>query len=366
MPDRCLHSSRGRRCRLLLLQLLPLLLPLALWTAASAEDVDPAAFCGGLTLDAYGVGSQASLIQDQTDAFDLLALIKSFRGAQGEGAMIRLIQSHQWSSKGPQYAQSLIVFAAPGIAFCIAFLIWWLCMSGCRLCGRCCRPQKALEDYSKCEKCCPVITYIVFGLLAGAFSIVGLLYLLSAANAITGVLCDVEALRADTGTFLTNITDPLDDIAAATGVATARVSGRVGHAASVQANFSQALASLGNFSDSLAALPLKPRFGSAPHPCDCSFCAPTATQTASVTQDLNASASGAIADLSSIEVDVTAQVVNVGDQIVKAAVDAKNNTKFMVTYVFEHGDGRASLVVVVDFGREVFAVFCFAFFVLLF
>ena len=247
--------------------------------------------------------------------------------------MIRLIQSHQWSSKGPQYAQSLIAFAAPGIALGIGFLIWWLFMSGCRLCGRCCLPEKSLEDYSKCEKCCPVITYVVFGIVAGAFSVVGLLYLLSAANAVTGVLCDVEALRVDTGTLLSNITDPLDDIAAATGVATARVSSRVGHAASVQANFSQALASLTNFSDSLSALPDNPRFGTAPHPCDCNFCGPTAAETASVSQDINVSASPTIADLSSLEVDVTAQVVEVGDQIVKAAVDAKNNTQFMVRYV---------------------------------
>jgi hypothetical protein len=103
----------------------------------------------------------------------------------------------------------------------------------------------------------------------------------------------------------------------------------------VQTNFSASLGQLRGFSAALAALPGAVRHGtgSAPHPCDCTFCDPTATECAATVDDLNATVTPSVGDLSRVEDDVTSQVVAVGDQIIGAANGAVNNTDFMTTFV---------------------------------
>ena len=97
-------------------------------------------------------------------------------------------------------------------------------------CGNCCLPEKKLADFTKCEKLCPLFTYITSGLLASVCSILGLLYLLQVANSVTGMVCDVENLRADTSLFLNNITVPLSNISTTTSTAVNKIKLKVGNA----------------------------------------------------------------------------------------------------------------------------------------
>ena len=147
---------------------------------------------------------------------------------------------------------------------------------------RCCKPEKALSAFTKCDKLGPIFMYMFCGLVAGICSLLGLLYLLQVQNAVNGLVCDVEVFRSDTSLFLDNITLPLGTISNQTATTVAIVSNKVGNASLVKLNFNLTLTALTNTSTYLqelspvnnmhwAANPSRPEV----LPCNCSFCEPT-------------------------------------------------------------------------------------------
>jgi hypothetical protein len=81
------------------------------------------------------IQQQASMVQNQADQLDAVALMQQLRGGGGEGdTMGRIMKTHAWETKGLRYSQSLIFFAAPPIGLGIIFFFWWIITSTCRCC----------------------------------------------------------------------------------------------------------------------------------------------------------------------------------------------------------------------------------------
>ena len=139
LPPSTMVSSTPIFSPLLLLPFMLLLLTSPPFTRADVvED-----FCGSTaSVDAYGsqasmVAAQGSRVQEQTDAFDAVAFMQQLRGGGTTGdSMSAIMKTHAWERKGLRYSQSLIFFAAPGIALGIIFFFFWFFMTMCRFCGK--------------------------------------------------------------------------------------------------------------------------------------------------------------------------------------------------------------------------------------
>jgi hypothetical protein len=169
---------------------------------------------------------------------------------------------------------------------------------------RCCKPEKKLAEYTKCEKLCPIIAYMSVGIIAGICSILGLLYLLQVANAVTGLVCDVEDFRIDTSDFLDNITNPLSNISTLTATTVASISKKVGNASYVNNQFNNTLTSLNNASHYL--LEHSPVNNihwnddiSNHHllPCNCTFCEYTSAGLTSIKNTMATNIGSTLTDL---------------------------------------------------------------------
>ena len=81
------------------------------------------------------VQEQASVVQNQADQLDAVAMMQQLRGGDDTGdSMGRIMKTHAWETKGLRYSQSLVFFAAPPIALGIIFFLWWIITSTCRCC----------------------------------------------------------------------------------------------------------------------------------------------------------------------------------------------------------------------------------------
>ena len=348
---------------LFLLTILPAIVLTVLPAPTHAISVEEFCVDRSLSQLQYGgtqatmVQQQASLVQDQANTLNAVALMQQIRGGQGSSSgdsMTRIMKTHAWETKGLRYSQSLVFFAGPPIALGIVFFFFWIITATCRCCdtiefdvccsrhcGNCCLPEKKLSEYTKCEKLCPVFTYIFLGLIASVCSILGLLYLLQVANSVTGMVCDVENFRSDTSKFLDNITVPLSNISTATTTAVGRVTQNVGNATFAQAHFNYTTENMTMASlylkeydireteerrDTLQQLPYAA-------PCNCTFCTATGKGLESTKQEMIRNLGSTLDDLIQLEQDVVNSVVNIGDQIKKTVSTASTNSYFLIHFV---------------------------------
>ena len=296
---------------------------------ANAEDakVTIGEFCSDLNLAQFGVEEQADFVQGGADQVPAVKLMQDLRGGTDHGgvSLSTIIKRQTFVSQGPTYAQGISFYAAPGIVMGICMFLWCCCTSTCRMCGRCWKPKKRIADYSRYEKCCPVWSYLFFGAVAGAFAIVGLVYVLQASNAVTGTICDLENMRIETDAFVDGIQTPLNSLSSQTDEVLTRVQNQVGATSGASAKLTDSISGFSDFSVYCNSVNIQPRVAN--H--TCTFTDATAKTSQTIAANLDADIRPTLADIAIVETNVKRNMLDSAKPIIKAAGDASKNIAWM-------------------------------------
>jgi len=275
-----------------------------------AEKVAEDPFCGEiLGVNQYAdLSEQEALVKSAAEQGNAVKFMQDYRGDGGSGAaLLKKSLKYASTSQMARYGQSLALFAAPGIVFGVIMSLWWLCFSSCRMCGRCFKPKKAQDEYSRKEKLCPVFTYIFVGLLGAACSIIGVVYLMEVMNTVTGAICDVDFMRLESAEFFNGMTGPLNKIDSLFMTASTGIKSTMQKSGSIDGGLKNMTASLKSYGKKVKAINIP----GAP----CLFCNAMGDQSVIAANEMDDQAEKPIQDL-----------IDLGKSIDRKVVAAQNET----------------------------------------
>lgn len=269
------------------------------------------------------VSSQEEMVKGYAEQGNTVKFMQDYRGDNGKGAadLGRALKFASQTSLA-KYSQGLIAYAAPGIAFGVIMTFWWIIFSSCRMCGRCCKPEKAQGEYNKKEKLVPVFMYLLVGVLGTACSIVGMVYLMEVMNTVTGTVCDMDIMRIEAGTFFDEMVKPLENTDALFATASTNVRNTMAGSGSIDKGLTNLTGSLTQFGKKVneTSIPGAP----------CLFCRAMATSSAKASGEMDSKAGPAVTDLVDLGRGVQTKVVagkNSTTQIVKNAKEINGLVK---------------------------------------
>eukprot|EP00941_MAST-03F_sp_MAST-3F-sp1_P006395 g6395.t1 len=134
---------------------------------------------------------------------------QKFRSAESSDGLKAVII--EGKSIQDNYGQSFTAFAAPGVFLFVLTLLCAPCIiiSRCCCARKCCKPKKKLAEFSRCEKCFPLICFNFCALLSVLISFLCIYMIDVLAENSADALCELDRMLSKTESFAKDSTEPL-------------------------------------------------------------------------------------------------------------------------------------------------------------